>query len=445
MTRADAALKYFREHKDFMDTRVNSGIELHRKGDATITFKASNGELPRDITIEVRQKNHEFKFGCNLFMLDEFESAEKNALYREKFPECFNIATIPFYWSDLEPEQGKPRFAADSPKIYRRPAIDLCLNYCKDSKVEPKCHCLNYDNFVPAWYRDQPIAQQKILLEKRFKEIAERYADKIPSFEVTNETLQGDRPNRKQTPFFFEDDFVDWSFRMAEKYFPHNHLIINDYNIWAPETFNNRTMYYMQIADLQRRGIHNIDSIGMQYHCFFADVDVEADRASTVYNPENIYRLLDLYGKFGIAEQITEMTVPALGETDEEGEWVQAELIKNLYSIFFSHPAMEAVIYWNLVDGYAAFAPQGDMTSGENRFRGGLLRFDMSEKPAYKMLKQLINETWHTETTVKANGNTAKFRGFYGDYELIVHADGKTIPVDWTFASKSSHALTIEL
>ena len=96
MGRAETALKYFNEQKEVMDLRVKSGIELHRKGDATITFVAANGELPKEITLEVRQKNHEFKFGCNIFMLDELETEAKNAIYKEKFPECFNLATVPF-------------------------------------------------------------------------------------------------------------------------------------------------------------------------------------------------------------------------------------------------------------------------------------------------------------------------------------------------------------
>ena len=439
MGRAETALKYFNEQKEVMDLRVKSGIELHRKGDATITFVAANGELPKDITLEVRQKSHEFKFGCNIFMLDELETEEKNAIYKEKFPECFNLATVPFYWSDLEPEQGKPRYAADSPKIYRRPSPDLCVNYCKEKGIEPKCHCLNYDNFTPDWVKDRTVTEHKALLEKRFREIAERYAKDIPSFEVTNETLQ----NTKKSKFFYEDDFVDWSFRMADRYFPNNKLIINDYNIWWPESYNNRHAYYMQIERLLRDGIKHLDSIGMQFHSFFP-LENEPERAETVYNPETLYKLMDLYAKLNLPQQITEMTLPAYGG-DEENEYVQAELVRNIYSIFFSHPAMEAIIYWNLVDGYAAWAPQGDMTAGENKYFGGLLRFDMSEKPAYKILKKLINEDWHTEETVKVNGNTAKFRGFYGDYELIVHADGKTIPVDFKLSKEATNRITIQL
>jgi endo-1,4-beta-xylanase len=438
MSRKDTALRYFNEQKEITDLRVKTGIELYRKGNAQITFKAADGNLPDDITIEVEQKTHEFKFGANIFMLDEFECEEKNKIYREKFPEALNLATVPFYWSDLEPEEGKPRYAADSPKVYRRPAPDLCVDYCKEKGIEPKCHCLNYDNFLPNWLNNATVAEHKAKLEKRFREISERYAKDIPSFEVTNETIQNAR-----SKFFYEDDFLDWSYRMADRYFPNNRLIINDYNQWFPESFNNRHAYFMQIERLLRDGITHLDSIGMQYHSFFPR-EAEERSAARVYNPEKLFKLMDLYARFGKAEQITEMTLSAYSNSEED-EYVQAELLKNTYSVFFSHPAMEAIIYWNLVDGYAAFAPQGDMTAGENKYFGGLLRFDMSEKPAYKMLKKLVNEEWHTSTVVKANGASATFRGFYGDYKLTVHAGGKSIPVDYRLSKNAMNKVEIIL
>ena len=52
-------------------------------------------------------------------MAEQFNEAEKNTIYEQKFAELFNLAVVPFYWSDLEPEDGKPRFAKDSPPIKR--------------------------------------------------------------------------------------------------------------------------------------------------------------------------------------------------------------------------------------------------------------------------------------------------------------------------------------
>ena len=94
---------------------------------------------------------------------------------------------------------------------------------------------------------------------------------------------------------------------------------------------------------------------------------------------------MDLYSGLGKPLQVTEVTVPAYSN-EAEDEAIQAEIIEKLYTVWFSHPAMEQIIYWNLVDGYAYVpytdperiaASQGDMTLGENVYYGGLLRFDI--------------------------------------------------------------------
>jgi len=447
MSRREDALRYFEQEDSYIRQRMDSGIELYRKGDATIRFCTENGEpLPENIVVEAKQRSHEFKFGANIFMLDEFPSQEENAVYREKFAELFNLATVPFYWADLEPEEGKTRYAADSPKIYRRPAPDLCLAYCREKGIEPKCHCLNYDTVSPAWFLNQPVSYCKEKLLQRFQEIADRYSKEIPSFEVTNETLgEGD------TKFFYEDDFVEWSFRMADRIFPNNRLIINDFKYWQPNISTNRNLYYMQVERLLRAG-YRVDSVGFQYHCYHGrrekilekSLAEEATDAARRYNPRVLYQMMDNFAKLGIPQQITEMSIPSY-TLEREDELIQAELTKHLYRCFFSHPAMEAVIYWNLVDGYAASAPAGDMTRGENWFRAGFLRHDLSEKPVFLELKKLIHEEWQTELTVRAVDGTARFRGFYGDYDLTVYANGKQIPVKISLSKSSKNQFTVTL
>lgn len=438
MSRKDSALRYFNEQKEYTDYRVKTGIELYRKGTAEIFLTDADGKPAQGAKIIAVQKNHEFKHGANIFMLDEFENSEKNEIYRNEFKKVFNLATVPFYWSDLEPEKGKPRFAADSPRIYRRPAPDLCVDYCEANGIEPKCHCLNYDNFLPSWLYDADIGYHKFMLEKRFSELSERYARIIPSWEVTNETfcyfVEAPNFGRNHSRFYRSDDFVEWSFLTADKYFHNNRLIINDYYIWGEAFHGNRSAYYMQIERLlQNRSIH-LDSVGMQQHSFFA-AESEEHSAFEVYNPSFIFKVLDTYAKLGKKIQITEMTTPAYSN-DAEDEEVQAELIKNLYSVYFSHPALEAVIYWNLVDGYAAFAPQGDMSAGENKFFGGLMRFDMSEKPSFRVLRDLFTKEWHTETSVCSDRHgKASFRGFYGDYDMKIIYNGKEIPTDFKLSS----------
>ena len=437
--RREQVLKPFVQYADYMNDRVSSGIEMNRKAYANLRFVDKEGNPVPGAHAEIRQKTHDFKYGANLFMLGEMETEEKNRAYEEYFADCFNLATLPFYWSDLEPEQGKPRYAKDSPRVYRRPAPDLCLEYCEKHGIEPKCHCLNYDQWSPDWLANEvPVIRQALV--KRFTELSERYSKRIPSWEVTNETLF----LNARTVNFHTPDLVEWSFHTADRLFPNNRLIINEAhcNIW--DVFNGtRSAYYMQIQRALSQGCR-IDSIGMQYHMFYR-AEEEAKKTAIFYSPEHMYKVLDQYADFRLPIQITELTIPAY-RWNEEDEDIQAEILKSIYSMWFSHECMEAIIYWNLVDGYAAFAPQGDMASGENYYAGGLVRFDMTKKPAYYALRDLFTKTWHTETVTGTNDEgVAAFNGFFGKYDLEITVDGKTIRRDIHFARDGVRNLVVRL
>ena len=432
MNNRKRVLELFEKNKDYMDERVNNGIEQHRKGYAKVYVKDNDGNVVPGAKISVKQKSHEFKYGANLFMLDEFENTEKNELYKKYFADAFNMATLPFYWDATEPEKGKTRYAADSKKIYRRPPIDLCMEFCEKHGIEPREHALAYEHFFPLWLRNASVGEIKQALENRYREISERYKDKIPTIEVTNEMEW----NEGKTAFYKEPDYVEWCFKLAEKYFPANQLVIND---WTGLPWCDRCMptdkYYSYIEANILKGAR-IDAIGMQYHMFYpAEKEYEATRS--FYDPVNLYEHMDLYSKFGKSLQVTEVTIPAYSNNPED-EALQAEIIEKLYSIWFSHPNMEQIIYWNLPDGYAAFAPQGDMTSGENYYYGGLLRFDMTPKPAYYTIKDLFEKKWHTETKVTSDmDGIARFKGFYGKYDIEINVNGKTVTKEINFAKKS--------
>ena len=46
-------------------------------------FTDKDGNPIKDVTGKAVQKSHEFRFGANLFMLDELETKEKNDLYKK--------------------------------------------------------------------------------------------------------------------------------------------------------------------------------------------------------------------------------------------------------------------------------------------------------------------------------------------------------------------------
>lgn len=395
---------------------IQEGIEKNRKGNFVVKTNAKK--------VKVTLKNHKFRFGCNLFMLDEFpDDPNKNVIYRQKFKEVFNLATLPFYWDATEPEEGKTRYEIGSPALYRRPPVDLCIKYCEENNIEPREHALCYDNVFPDWLVDKTVPEIKQYIVKRMQQISRRYADKIPTIEVTNEMFW----DKGKTPIYADPDFMVFCYEQAAKYFPKNELCINEWSgdIWNknPLPWNN---YYLIIENLLLKGAR-VDAIGMQYHMFY-NKDDYFKSTRRVYNLRHLIQVMDNFARLKKPFQITEITIPAFTEESAD-EQAQADIIEQLYSTWFSYPNVEQIIYWNLVDGYAAFTEPGNMTAGENVYRGGLLRFDLSEKPAFQRIKHLVKDVWTTNEQLETKGGAASFRGFYGEYE--VEADGKKCIVNF--------------
>lgn len=440
----DALLRVFDLKKDFMEDKITTGIESFRKGHAFLTIKDSNGNLLKNKKFTVKLQKHAFYHGANLFMLDELESDEKNELYKKYYAQIFNSATLPFYWCDIEPEKGKLRFAKNSPKIYRRPAPDLLLEYCQKHSITPKAHCLNYGTFTPKWVPGT-VAENKRALEERFATLAEHYKDKINFWEVTNETFWDPKdPTFDNFPFYLEPDLIEWSFEMARKYFPSHKLAINESNRWIWEKtsfYFDRSPYFMQIQRALSKGA-KIDSIGMQYHMFYRKEDA-VNKSIPFYDPEWIYDILDTYWKLQIPIHISEVTIPAYSNSKED-EDIQAEIIKNLYRLWFSHPALEGILYWNLIDGYAYGTKQGDMSAGENYYYGGLLRYDCTPKKSYQVIQDLFTKEWTTNLEIETNNDGKAFmKGFYGDYQITSN-DNKIANFTIDKSLKRNHTIIFE-
>ncbi len=430
-------LEKFEEQRSSTEERVAHDIEKYRKGDARITVCTADG-TPVDATVKFNQKTHEFKHGANIFMLDDLSDDGKNRAYRDYFKDAFNMATLPFYWCSIEPQRGVTRYDKDSSYYYRRPPIEACMEYCAENGIEPREHALAYENHFPEWLYGADSDTVKRELERRYAEVAERYADRIPCIEVTNEHEWG--PDGMRTEFYRAPDFISWCYDMAAKYFPKNEISINEWGGLWNEPYKNRSRYYMMIENALLKGTR-IDAIGMQFHMFHR-AEHEYDATRLYYDPANLFETMDTYANLGKPLQITEVTIPAYS-WGEEDEKLQAELIDHLYRIWFSHPAIEQIIYWNLVDGYAWQAEQGDMTAGENYYHGGLLRFDLTPKPAYETIKNLFHKEWHTQGELTTHVGKADFRGFYGKYDLELTLGTKTLTREIDLTKKGDNKFKI--
>ena len=122
----------------------------------------------------------------------------------------------------------------------------------------------------------------------------------------------------------------------------------------------------------------------------------------------------DRFARFGKPLHFTETTVvsgpkqEANWHSTPEGEQRQAREVVEFYTVLFSHPAVEAITWWDFSDQDAwQQAP------------AGLVRGDMTPKPAYERLYELVKSKWWTDVETRT-GTDASFplRGFLGRYEV---------------------------
>ena len=415
--------------KDYYENRVDKDIERNRKGDFSVAIDSDKLEGKK---VSYKLKQIDFDFGCNIFMLGQYDDKVQEETYLAQWKNLFNTAVVPLYWEGTEPEQDMLRYDSNSKNdVYRRPPVDSVVNYCLENGLKLKGHPLFWHEFIPKWLPEN-WDELFPLIEKRFKEISERYKDKIEVFDCLNEPsrlwdLYYETKNNDWKCVFPPDDYIEQIFALGKKYFGDNELILNEATGAAIcEVRGKFGAYYQLLERVLKEGL-KIDRIGIQCHTD------DSDLYKNLYDSERFYGLLDLYAKFGKPLVLSEI---GLSCEDEE---IQAKATERIYKICFSHEAMSGVFWWNLDDN--SILTQKDRNAvGENLPHGGLVRNGVP-KAAYKVLDRLINKEWTTLGETYIKDGKIEFRGFYGEYEIEI--DGKKFTLD--FRKNSDRKIAIEV
>jgi len=394
--------------------KIDENIEEYRKSDAEIRLEntAANTE------VQIEQLTHSFIFGANIFLFGYFDTPEKNKKYEDTFGDLFNAATVPFYWKTLEPERGKPRYAADSPYIYRRPAPDAVVDFCESKGINMNGHAIIYGMRQwghPDWMPDDRKEMEKIF-ELHVKELADRYQGRLHRWDVVNESV--DQANRGIMP----DDYTYKTFSWAMRYFPDTvQFNANDCDFHGG--LDGFRRYVEIVRNLIDRGIR-VNNTGVQMHIFNPKEAEQIAAGNQILTPEKITSVLKVLDDTERPIHISEITVSVVDNT-ETNQAVQAIITGNLYRLWFSYPTVMGITWWNVVDGGAA--------PGEPSF-SGIYDTDLNPKLVYHELDRLINKEWKTNLKVRTDSNgTVKFRGFKGKYRVSwtdVNGNARTIEVE---------------
>ncbi len=380
-------------------------IEKCRTAPITVAVvDAADRPLP-GAKIALEQTRHAFLFGCNIFPWGHLPEEKLEAAYRRRFAELLNYATLAFYWPMYEPQQGSPRHQYTT-EVAR---------WCRDQGIATKGHPLAWNHADPAWL-PADLQQIRKLQMARIDDCVARFQGLIDRWDVVNEVTQFDRKeflhnSPKMTGMWQQAGQIEFPrecFRHARQAGPGATLLINDYI-----TDSGYERVIEKLVDAQGRRLYDV--IGIQSH-----------QHSGAWSNRRIWEVCQRFARFGVPLHFTETTIlsgarqwdkPQGGSwpTTPEGEAYQAREAARFYTMLFSHPAVQAITWWDFSDRQAwKGAP------------AGLVRGDMTPKPAYDALMKLIHGKWWTRASLDAGAaGTAEMRGFLGQYRVTVTAAGK--------------------
>ena len=419
---------YTRQWSDRFNAEIDERIEKFRKADAV--FDLHGIEAGAEVSVE--QIASEFQFGCHIFNFDQFGDEKRNADYRAEFLPggLFNAATVAFYWRTLEPMRGKPRYgrdAASDPEYWkthgrkdlawRRPAPGPVLDFLDANGISAHGHAIIYHKYHPKWSNAEMDGETRWkLYEGHIAELGKVYGARLAQWDIVNESIKIKSPVDAPVDVASYKNIVQptnytlRSFVAAGKVFPKSvKKCINGVYVGGN--------WPAFIAKLVKEGAP-IDVIGHQMHIFKEKQVVgvasgEELRPNMVsWRAEDQVAMFRKYDEIGLPVHVSEITVPSPVKVlpREEAEALQARVLRDNYRLWFSWPSVYRITYWNMVDG---------MGADHEILESGLLRRDMTKKPAYNALWKLIHEDWRTKLEVAADADgKVRFRGFKGRYRL---------------------------
>ncbi len=364
-------------------------IEKIRKADVTVRVLDRHGRPVDGAQVDVQQTRHAFLFGSTIASLFSYQG-DQHRKYTDQIGSLLNYATLTFYWGAYEPERGRTQAQRDLQERIAR--------WCKERGIATKGHPLVWHEVYPSWAPNDPD-EVKALLRARVREIVSGFKGLINRWDVVNEaTVAYERANGVSN--WVKRDgaaaVVAESLAWAREANPEATLLYNDFNI-SPS-------FEQLMEELVKRDA-SFDAIGIQSHMHRGE-----------WRIERAWQVCETYARFGKPLHFTEITVlsgqhgwelPRPWSTTPDGEARQAKYVEQFYTVLFSHPAVEAITWWEPVDGGWMGAP------------AGLLREDLSPKPVYHRLMRLIKGKWWTKDTVRTNARgEARVRGFLGEYRV---------------------------
>ena len=383
-------------------------IEKIRKGDINVIVKDANGNPVKDADVSVDMYEHEFSFGSAFNGNANRESATDSILYRKYFSKVFNTAVSE---SDHKPKQ----YMTDATVPEKAAAL---VKIAKDIGVENyRGHVLMTDNINPAIDEfelpdfTKMTDAEKETFKKQLNTVREKYVKRLMTdfsgqlceWDVLNEAISV----HKLRDVYGLELYKEW-FDIARKYAdPGLDLFYNEARVFDSN-------FYQLMRDMIAEGV-DFQGIGLESHVRATDV-------------EDVINMFETVCSFGKKVAITEFDN---NETDKE---LQASFTRNFLILAFSYEPVTRFVTWGFNDKshWLRNAP--------------IYNPDWTLKPSGEQFVDLVYNKWWTEEKRKTNDEgTYSVRGYYGDYDITVSANGKTKTVSVPCRKGNDNTIVITL
>lgn len=330
-----------------------------------------------DIFLSRRKQSHAFSrrtIGCTL------DPRHTSDPYRHLLKEGFDYAHLPISWRMLEPKQGE----------YNWRLYDSWIEWLTRNRVP--VHGGPLVNFqesqLPDWLAmyETDFETVRNLIFDHVRRVVERYSNYVYHWDVISGVHSDNTFN-----FTFEQlmEITRVSTALVKQLAPRSQAIIDLSAPWGEYyARNQRTIPPMLYADMVVQSGVGFDGLGAQF------IFGTAADGTYVRDMFQISERLDRLGNFGKPVHVTAVQVPSAPAGDRTvgemgGSWrkpwdenVQAQWIKEFYSIALSKPFVESITWSTLMD----------QAEGALIASGGLLHPDLSPKTGYKTLVALRSQ-----------------------------------------------------
>ncbi len=386
-------------------------IKQYRQAPLTVVVKDSKGQPIRGVSVTVTMLRHHFTFGSAVAAKLLAADTDDARQYREVIKENYNKVV---FENDLKWDQWNFSKTNDH-RAYRREWTDRSFRWLQANNIAVRGHYITWAPLKP-----RQVAKYQGDGDRLRRDLWNHMQDKVP--DVGGKVTDWDVINHIVGWGKTIESIVGTREIYADIIKRSRELAPADVQLWINEgqVLPNGRQIKPYEEMMQYLIDHEAAPDGIGFMGHFG--------AHSLTPPDRLFEVFNRFAKLSDNLQLTELDVDV-----GRDEQLQADYLRDVMTIAFSHPNMRSIIMWGFWEGQH-WKPHA-----------ALYRRDWSIKPAGQMWRDLVFGHWRTETAGKTGAaGTFATDGFLGDYQIKVTLGNKSKVVRTTLA-KPSQSLTVVL